>query len=99
MKTTGQKVIDTIIKGRLCHASCANEPEHNCIVVWSSGAVEQIDAVVKSDAATVKALVEAAEEILECYLLEKQMQGHPCPENMVRCVELRAAIDAAKGQP
>lgn len=41
-------------------------------------------------------LADHAEEILGCYLLEKQIQGHPCPQNMVRCTQLQADIDAAR---
>lgn len=50
----GHKVIDGIIKGSLCHAKCAAESnEHSCVVIWSSGAAEQIEAMVDE---SVKAL-------------------------------------------
>lgn len=41
----GQKIIDLIIKGTLCHAKCAQDESHGCVVVWSSGADEQLDAI------------------------------------------------------
>ena len=44
---TAQRVIDTIISGNLVHAECAHNEHHNCILVWSSGAVEQIEAVLE----------------------------------------------------
>ena len=44
----GQKIIDAIISGGLLHAECAECANHQCVVVWSSGAAEQIDALVAS---------------------------------------------------
>jgi len=44
--TIGALIIDRIIAGSLMHASCAHDPMHGCMVVWSSGAVEQLDALV-----------------------------------------------------
>lgn len=46
MSTIGQQIIEVIITGGLCHASCASKPEHECIVVWSSGAAEQLDGLI-----------------------------------------------------
>jgi hypothetical protein len=42
----GTEVIDAIIRGGLCHAQCATNSDHGCVVVWSSGAAEQIEALV-----------------------------------------------------
>jgi hypothetical protein len=39
-----QEVIDLIISGKLLHATCAEDANHGCVVVWSSGANEQIGA-------------------------------------------------------
>jgi hypothetical protein len=39
-----QEVIDLIISGTLLHATCAEDAAHGCVVVWSSGAQEQIGA-------------------------------------------------------
>lgn len=41
----GHDIIDTIIKGGLCTATCAEHDEHSCVIVWSSGAAEQIEAM------------------------------------------------------
>ena len=44
-------------------------------------------------------LVKTASEVLEAFVLHKKVEtGHPCPENMVICAELRAAIDAARAK-
>lgn len=44
-------------------------------------------------------LAKAAEEVLESYIIGKRVEaGHPCPENMVKCRELRAAISAARAK-
>lgn len=45
-ETIGALIIDRIIAGKLMHASCAHDRDHECIVVWSSGAVEQLNALV-----------------------------------------------------
>lgn len=46
MNSIGEKIIDAIIRGGLCHAECAAEKDHPCVVVWSSGAADQIDAII-----------------------------------------------------
>lgn len=44
-------------------------------------------------------LVKTASEVLEAFILHKKVEtGHPCPENMCICVDLRAAIDAARAK-
>jgi len=51
-------------------------------------------AAAKEDA---ERLASAAEEVLRSYIIGKRVEaGHPCPENLVICRELRAAIDAAR---
>jgi hypothetical protein len=47
MKTLGQHIIDEVIKGNLFTAVCAESDQHNCIIVWSSGAAEQLEAIVE----------------------------------------------------
>lgn len=48
-KTIGLCIIDSIIYSKLMHAQCADEPhEHNCVVVWSSQAEEQLTAMCES---------------------------------------------------
>lgn len=42
----GQKIIDAIISGGLLRAECAECDNHQCVVIWSSGAAEQIEALV-----------------------------------------------------
>jgi len=45
-KTIGQSIIDSIIASKLLSAHCATEPrDHTCIIVWSSGAEEQLSAL------------------------------------------------------
>jgi hypothetical protein len=39
-----QEVIDLIISGGLLHAECVEDSKHNSLIVWSSGAAEQIGA-------------------------------------------------------
>lgn len=39
-----QEIIDQIIESGLCHAECCINEHHDCMVVWSSGAKEQIAA-------------------------------------------------------
>ncbi len=39
-----QEVIDLIISGQLLQPMCAEDAAHGCVVVWSSGAQEQIAA-------------------------------------------------------
>jgi FtsZ-binding cell division protein ZapB len=42
-------------------------------------------------------LVRTASEVLEAFVLHKKVEtGHPCPENMCICIDLRAAINAAR---
>ena len=41
-----QDIIDKIIEGGLLHATCAEDKDHGCLVVWSSGAQEQIAAII-----------------------------------------------------
>lgn len=44
-------------------------------------------------------LVRTASEVLEAFVLHKKVEtGHPCPENMCLCIDLRAAIDAARAK-
>lgn len=53
-------------------------------------------AALRRDAAR---LAKAAEEVLRSFIISKKVEGgHPCPESMVICSELRAAIDAAIAQ-
>ena len=49
--------IDAIVSGGLCHARCAESDDHNCVVVWSGNAEEQLQALALSFAKT-----EAVEE-------------------------------------
>jgi hypothetical protein len=46
MKSLGDQIIEQIIKGGLMSAQCAEDQNHPCIIVWSSGAAEQIEAIV-----------------------------------------------------
>lgn len=100
MNTTGQRIIDAIITGKLCHASCAHDPNHGCIVVWSSGSAEQIDALANTETDVLRQerdqlrarVVELEQDKAQLdWLLNWNITGHP--------FKTRAAIDAAKGQP
>ena len=46
MTTIGEQIIAIIVKNNLMHAECTVDKAHSCIVIWSSAAVEQIDALV-----------------------------------------------------
>lgn len=81
MNTTGQRIIDAIITGKLCHASCAHDPNHGCIVVWSSGAAEQLDAlantetdVLRQERDQLRALLDVAEVALK-EMIEEKVEG------------------------
>ena len=42
-------------------------------------------------------LADAAEEVLRAYINVVRVEtGHPCPENLVICQDLRAVIDASR---
>lgn len=43
----GQKIMEGIINGHLLKAKCSCDSDHECIVVWSSGAAEQIEALAQ----------------------------------------------------
>lgn len=76
--------------------------EHATKLVTMAGALQQPVASLRADLAALREdrakLATAAYEVLNSYILELQVRGHPCPQNMVRCSELRAAIDAARGE-
>lgn len=63
--SAGQKVIDAIIGGGLFTAKCPHDGEHGCVVVWSSGAVEQIDAIIADQTRALTELVESAADDFE----------------------------------
>lgn len=44
----GHKVIENIIKGNLVSGKCTEDPGHDVILIWSSGAAEQIEAMIAS---------------------------------------------------
>jgi hypothetical protein len=46
MTTIGEQIILTIVKNNLLHAECTVDKAHPCLVIWSSAAVEQLDALV-----------------------------------------------------
>ncbi len=39
-----EAIQNQVIESGLMHAECSESKEHGCVVVWSSGAVEQISA-------------------------------------------------------
>lgn len=43
-------------------------------------------------------LARAAEEVLRTYINVVRVTGHPCPEDLVICRQLRAAIDSARAK-
>ena len=58
---------------------------------------DTLAAQVKALRKDKKRLSLAAEEVLRSYIIEKKVEtGHPCPENMVICRTLRAALDHAR---
>jgi len=46
MTTIGEQIIAIIVKNNLMHAECTVDKAHPCLVIWSSAAVEQLDALV-----------------------------------------------------
>lgn len=41
-------IIEQIIEGNIFTTICAHDKDHGCLVVWSSGAEEQLEGIVKS---------------------------------------------------
>ncbi len=41
----GNFILDQIVMSKLFSPMCSESDEHACIVVWSSGAAEQLDAI------------------------------------------------------
>jgi len=50
----GQELMEKIISGGLFKASCPASPGSPCLVVWSSGAAEQLDAMLVNFAAELE---------------------------------------------
>lgn len=101
----GQKIIEEIGKGGMFSTHDIGGPvECPLIYVWSSGAAEQLDALVEEySRAKVEALeqdkarlVKIADRLLTD--LENVVEGLDT-EEAKQVVEMRAAIDAAKGTP
>ena len=44
-----QEIIDLIIKSNLLHATCVENEDHGCLVVWSSGAQGQLAAYLQEN--------------------------------------------------
>ena len=65
-----------------------------CVYAEVCEKLERENAALRADK---ERLAEAAEEVLCSYILTIRVEtGHPCPENLVICRELRAAIDATR---
>lgn len=45
-ESPGQQIIEAIIAGTLCHSHCPQCGSHAVVTVWSSGAAEQLDALI-----------------------------------------------------
>ena len=43
--TPGDIILEEIVKGNLFHVECPSDPSHVCLVIWSSGAAEQLEAI------------------------------------------------------
>lgn len=56
----GDEIINKIVEGKLFTVGCAKCDESNCVVLWSSGASEQIEAMVKKEREPMIALLRAA---------------------------------------
>lgn len=41
----GDFILDQIVMSRLFSPTCAENDDHACIIVWSSGAAEQLEAI------------------------------------------------------
>lgn len=67
----GTRIIDGIISAGLCHSQCADNQEHGCVVVWSSGAAEQIEAIVGHVALENDRLIAALKFISQCEELKE----------------------------
>lgn len=51
--------------GALFTAQCAHEDNHNCIIVWSSGAEEQIEAIISGSVPEWASLMAERQETVE----------------------------------
>jgi len=45
----GQKVINTIIEGKLFTVSCPDSPESSCLIIWSANAPEQLTTLLQKN--------------------------------------------------
>ena len=73
MTTTAEQVMLTIIQNNLLHAQCTIDPAHPCLVIWSSGAVEQIDALLADMGKAQEAEINRLRESEKC--LEREVQS------------------------
>lgn len=74
IKMTAKIIIDQIISGKLFHAECAEDKNHPCIVIWSSQAEEQIEAMLSKKNA-YHAHLERIEELEKA--LDSISRHHP----------------------
>ncbi len=44
----GQEILDKITDSNLCAAICGHDDSHGTVIVWSSGAAEQLEAIINS---------------------------------------------------
>lgn len=60
---SGEELIEKI--GSLFSAQCAHDDSHGCVVVWSSGAHEQLEAIVASSVPEWSGLMAERQESVE----------------------------------
>lgn len=60
---SGEELIDRI--GGLFSAQCAHDDTHNCVIVWSSGAGEQLEAIIAGSVPELASLMAERQESVE----------------------------------
>lgn len=51
--------------GSLFSAQCAHDENHNCVIVWSSGAAEQLEAIIAGSVPEWASLMAERQEAVE----------------------------------
>jgi hypothetical protein len=93
-----ESALDLMLKLHSENAALRQELEDvNRVRNSIEGALADAYDEAESDWMSKSRLADAAEEVLRAYINVVRVEtGHPCPENLVICRDLRAAIDAAR---
>lgn len=100
MSKASDQITEYLSVGGLFNPEIMNQTQHEAVRDTLIKARDDIQSLERENAALredKERLTDAAEEVLNTYILTvREETGHPCPENLVICRDLRAAIDAAR---